>query len=121
MEIRVREDAETIMNNNTERGDGTLNEDIRYEEVRRSIARLKNGKAAGVDEIVKEVIKYGGEPVHIVIWQLIRPWFEADKSGELQRDNSAVYHQQGIRRSATPEVVKLVRRKRDYSRITRLI
>ena len=50
------------------RGEGELNDPIRYEEVRKAISRLKNGKAAGIDEIVNETIKYGGEPVYVVIW-----------------------------------------------------
>ena len=31
------------------------------EEVKKSVAKLKNRKAAGADEIVKEFLKYGGE------------------------------------------------------------
>ena len=65
---RVEEEVERIMKDNTERGQGDLNEPIRYEETRKAITKLKNGKTAGIDEIVSETIQYGGEPVHIVIW-----------------------------------------------------
>ena len=75
---RVTEEVEEITNSNTERGKGELNEPIRFEEVRSAIAKLKNGKAAGIDEMVNEVIKHGGEPVHIVIWQLINACFESE-------------------------------------------
>ena len=46
--------------NKKERGSSELNEKIRLEEVRKVISRLKNGKAAGVDGIVNEIIKHGG-------------------------------------------------------------
>ena len=65
-ESRVEEDIERITKDNDERGQGELNEPIRYEETRKAITKLKNGKAAGIDEIVNETIKYGGEPVYIV-------------------------------------------------------
>ena len=70
---------ERIEQENKERGEGDLNEKIRYEEVRKTISRLRNGKAAGVDGIVNEIIKYGGEQVHVVIWQLVSTCFETEK------------------------------------------
>ena len=74
----VKEEVERIMGENTGRGEDELNDPIRFEEVRKTINRLKNGKAAGIDEIVNEIIKYGGDPVHVVIWQLIRACFESE-------------------------------------------
>ena len=73
---RVDEEVEEIENRDQERGEGQMNEPIQYQEVRKTIERLKNGKAAGIDHIVNEVIKYGGEQVHLVIWQLITGCFE---------------------------------------------
>ena len=75
---RVTEEIEEITNTNRERGEGELNEPIRFEEVKKAIAKLKNGKAAGIDDMVNEVIKHGGEPVHILICQLIRACFELE-------------------------------------------
>ena len=45
---------------NRGRGGGELNEAIRYAEVRGVIRGLKNGKTTRMDEIVNEVLKYGG-------------------------------------------------------------
>ena len=47
--------------------------------MRKAIAKLKNGKAMGIDEMVNEVIKHGVEPVHILIWQLISACFESEE------------------------------------------
>ena len=52
------------------------------EEVRKVISRLKNGKAAGVDGIVNEIIKHGGEQVHVAMWQLIDICFEEESTPE---------------------------------------
>ena len=76
---RVTEEVEEITNTNVERGEGELNDPIRFEEVRKAITKLKNGKAMGIDQMVNEVIKYGGDPVHIVIWQLISACFESEE------------------------------------------
>ena len=59
-----------------------MNEKIDLEEVRKVIQRLKNGKAAGIDGIVNEIIKHGGEQMHIVIWQLINIFFEEEEIPE---------------------------------------
>ena len=40
---------------------------------------LKNGKSARVDEIVNEVLKYGGDQVTVIMWQLIQTCFETEK------------------------------------------
>ena len=77
-EAEVREEVEEIGRTNRDRGDGDLNKKIRYEEVKSVIGRLCNGKAAGIDEIVNEVIKYGGEPTSLMIWQLIKNCFETE-------------------------------------------
>jgi hypothetical protein len=37
------------------------NEDISESEVKNAIQRLKNGKAAGIDDVKSELLKYGGE------------------------------------------------------------
>ena len=76
----VREEMEEVVGSNNERGMDDLNDEIRYAAVKKIVSRLKNGKAAGIDEIVNEVIKYGGEQVSVVIWQIIRICFEGEKT-----------------------------------------
>ena len=48
----------------------TLNGVVRMWEVRRAIKRLQNGKAVGVDGVVGEVLKYGGEWMEESLWRL---------------------------------------------------
>jgi len=45
-------------------------EDISLEEVKIAIFGLKNWKALGTDNISAELIKYGGEELHVVIYRL---------------------------------------------------
>ena len=78
----VENEEEEIEQTNKEREAGELNEKIRLEEVRKIINRLKNGKAAGVDGIVNEIIKHGGEQVHVAMWQLIDICFEEESTPE---------------------------------------
>ena len=52
------------------------NEAISKEEVRGRVRKLKNGKAAGIDEITGEMIKNGGERVIDWIWKLCKKAFE---------------------------------------------
>ena len=44
------------------------------------IRGLKNGKAAGVDEIVNEVLKYGGDQVTVMLWQLCQTCVETERT-----------------------------------------
>nr|XP_034194960.1 nipped-B-like protein B [Osmia lignaria] len=49
--------------------------DIRKEEIRKAVAKLKDGKATGGDEIPNEVWKYGGEEVMDWAWKICnRVW-----------------------------------------------
>ena len=74
MELIEKEDNE---------GDiGRLSEKITLEEVRRCIVKLKRGKAAGIDEIINELIKYGGEQVYTMMWQLLTLSFETEEVPE---------------------------------------
>ena len=43
------------------------------------IRKLKRGKAAGVGQIVSEIIKYGGEQVSKVIWLLCTKCWKLEK------------------------------------------
>jgi len=45
-------------------------EDVNLEEVKIAIFSLKNWKAPGTDDIPAELIKYGGEELHVIIYRL---------------------------------------------------
>jgi hypothetical protein len=81
-EERIEDENREIASKNTGSEGGRLNEKITFEEVRKIIGRLENGKAAGIDEINNEIIKYGGEQAHVVIWQLVTLCFETEKAPE---------------------------------------
>ena len=39
------------------------------EEIKKAVKSLKNGKSAGIDDITAEMLKYGPEVIHQVIYQ----------------------------------------------------
>ena len=69
-------EVQELEKKNKTRGAGELSREITLDEVTRCISKLKKGKAAGIDEIINELIKYGGEQVHMVIWQLLNICFK---------------------------------------------
>ncbi|XP_076660673.1 uncharacterized protein LOC143364045, partial [Halictus rubicundus] len=52
------------------RGRGTGEEEIGMEEIERVIRRLKDGKAAGEDEMGNEIWRYGGENIRREVWKI---------------------------------------------------
>ena len=56
--------------------------EVGREEVRRAVEKLKNSKAAGIDGIMAEVLKYGGEWMLESVWELCREVFEKEKIPE---------------------------------------
>jgi hypothetical protein len=56
----------------------TLDGDVRRWEVRRAIKRLRDGKAVGVDGVVGEVLKHGGEWMEESVWRLCRAVFRGE-------------------------------------------
>lgn len=55
-----------------------LDAPIRVEEVQLAIKKLKKGKASGVDGIINEIFKYGGEKTTIHLWKLINNVFMSE-------------------------------------------
>ena len=54
-------------------------DEITRAEVDKAIQKLKNGKAAGVDDISAEMLKYGGESVKEWMWKVCKKAFESGK------------------------------------------
>ena len=50
------------------------------EEVKIIVQKLKNAKASGIDGVIGEFFKYGGETVLEATWRLFRRLFEEEKS-----------------------------------------
>jgi len=44
--------------------------ELKKEEIKRILRRVKDGKAMGVDGIPDEVWKYGGEKIEKWVWQM---------------------------------------------------
>ena len=60
-------------------------EPIRRTEVEVRVGKLKNGKAAGKDEVTGEILKGGGNRVLDWIWRLCNMAFECDVMSESWR------------------------------------
>ena len=56
----------------------TLDGDVMRWEVRRAIKRLRDGKAVGVDGVVAEVLKHGGEWMEESVWRLCAAVFRGE-------------------------------------------
>ena len=57
----------------------SLDGSVEREEVGAAVERVKNNKAAGVDEVVGEVLKYGGEWMVESIYQICRKIFDEEE------------------------------------------
>ena len=55
-----------------------LDEPISYKEVADAIRAQKNGKAAGIDGLVSEIIKYGGESIERAVWRMCEEMFRLE-------------------------------------------
>ena len=60
-------------------GDEQLNAPMTKEEVKIIVQKLKNAKASGIDGVIGEFFKYGGETVLEATWRLFRRLFEEEK------------------------------------------
>ncbi|NRA93460.1 MAG: reverse transcriptase family protein, partial [Psychroserpens sp.] len=77
----VRECIVTLEKNSKKESYDELDElikEIEMLEVTKIVKRLVNGKAAGTDGIVNEILKYGGEHMHQVIWHICKKCFELE-------------------------------------------
>ena len=71
---QVEKEIEDMIQNNNEKF-SELDIQITLEEVEKIVSRLKNGKAAGTDGIVNEILRFGGENMNLAIWQLCKMMF----------------------------------------------
>ena len=69
--------------NGVKRSKYTGCEDITREEVVKAMDKLKNGKAAGIDDISAEMLKCGGDRVKEWMWKVCK---EAFKCGKVPND-----------------------------------
>ena len=68
---RTEREVEDIARNNCNQKPVVgLDDDISLSETRKVVEKLANGKAAGEDNIVNEVLKYGGKKMVEVVWHL---------------------------------------------------
>ncbi len=74
------------------RGLVPMQREIGWLEVEEAIARLKCGKAAGMDGITAEMLKYGGDAV--VEWMLIceRAWKNGEVAYQMTGRKLSLYH-----------------------------
>ena len=79
----------------------TLDGDVARWEVGRAIRKLKNGKAFGVDGVVAEILRNGGDWMEESVWRLCTAVFSGEKlpldwlravesAGEKERDGGGV-------------------------------
>ena len=56
-----------------------LNSPIKKEEVAHIIQQLQSGKAAGIDSLINEIFKYGGEAIGTATWRLCEEMFRPER------------------------------------------
>ena len=56
-----------------------MNVNMTQEEVEKAIAKLKNGKASGVDGVIGEIVKYGGEDMVRALVMLFQEVWRREK------------------------------------------
>lgn len=57
----------------------SLDNPLSLDEVKKAIKGQKNKKAVGIDNIAGELLKYGGEQLHHIIWQLFQRIWDEEK------------------------------------------
>ena len=56
-----------------------INRPIELNEVVTAIRQLKNDKAAGIDGLVNELFKYGGDAISTATWRLCEEMFRLER------------------------------------------
>jgi hypothetical protein len=70
-EEREEEEIEEEVGKSVRYKDGrSLNVRVKFEEVEFAVENMKNGKASGVDEVILEILKYGGEEMMTSVFML---------------------------------------------------
>jgi hypothetical protein len=77
LKMKVEEDMEDVQED--DRMGVGLDEEITRKEINHAINRLKNGKASGVDGVVAEIIKHGGDWMNESLWQLCSAVFDREQ------------------------------------------
>ena len=70
--LNVKSIVEEEVTTNVEDRSTSDTAEVTREEVKKAMSKLKNGKAAGSDEIVAELVKNGGEAMVDWLWELLR-------------------------------------------------
>jgi hypothetical protein len=98
--IRREEKESDRRENNDERELKWINTPILLKEVRGVVARLKKGKATGVDGIITELFKYGGERMMFCVWALLQKvWRDEEIPEEWSRGIVVPIFKKGDRRN----------------------
>lgn len=71
LELKTLEESKEI-------GPSVLEKAISHDEVKVALNALRCGKAQGLDGIMAEILKFGGEPVSLALWLLIKRIFEEE-------------------------------------------
>ena len=77
-EEKVEEEVDEMISHSHDHNNET-GKQITLAEVQKIVKRLKNGKAAGTDKIVNEILRYGGDNMNQALWQLCKLMFEKEK------------------------------------------
>ena len=74
----IDEEIEEMVSESREYYNNELDKPIMIVEVQKIVKKLKNGKAAGTDGIVNEILRYGGDNMNQAICQLCNTIFEKE-------------------------------------------
>lgn len=78
-EIQQEVSAEMLVSRQFDYLNVDLNKPLQEEEVTKVIAKLNQGKAAGVDAVVNEILKFGGDGIGKATARLCNEMFKAEK------------------------------------------
>jgi len=97
--LNTKEPRELIKKGNKEISEVEVEvEELTIEDVKRAIRDLKNNKAAGIDGIHPELIKYGGNKLLNRMYELVRHLGGGKDTWRMERNNNSSYTQKGRQR-----------------------